>query len=112
MSLFVPLAMAAAVSARDPEARQNLVDLAYVLGEAHAIRLVCSQPPDQTWRTRMNRLVEVEKADEGLKRRLVEAFNGGFMTRQAEFKVCDERALEAERVTAERGQRLASRLAP
>jgi uncharacterized protein (TIGR02301 family) len=59
----------------------------------------------------MNRLVELEKPDDGLNRRLVDAFNGGFMTRQAEFKACDAAAVEAERVTAERGRRLAARLA-
>jgi uncharacterized protein (TIGR02301 family) len=111
MSLIAPLVLAAAIAGRDPEARQALVDLAYVLGEAHALRQVCSGPTDQTWRARMNRLIELEKPDDGLNRRLVDAFNGGFMTRQAEHKVCDEAAQAAERVTAERGRRLAARLA-
>jgi uncharacterized protein (TIGR02301 family) len=59
----------------------------------------------------MNRLMELEKPDGALSRRLVDAFNAGFMTRRAEHPSCDPGVAEAERVTARRGQALAQKLA-
>ncbi|HTI66987.1 MAG TPA: TIGR02301 family protein [Caulobacteraceae bacterium] len=111
MSWPVALMAAAAVFTRGPAERQALVDLAYVLGEAHALRQVCSGLDDQAWRERMNRMMELEKPDDGLSRRLVDAFNAGFMTRHAEHPACDPGVAEAERATAQRGQALAGRLA-
>jgi uncharacterized protein (TIGR02301 family) len=111
MSWAAPLMFAAALTARAPEERQSLVDLAYVLGEAHALRQVCFGTSDQTWRARMNRMMELEAPDPGLNRRLVDAFNAGFMTRQAERTACDEAALEAERATARKGRALSEKLA-
>ncbi len=111
MSWAVPLMFAAALAARAPEERQALIDLAYVLGEAHALRQVCSGTGDQTWRVRMNRMMELEQPDTGLERRLVDAFNAGFMTRQAERPACDAGALAAERATAVRGRALSEKLA-
>lgn len=111
MSWAAPLILAAALSGRAPADRQALVDLAYVLGEAHALRQVCSGLSDQTWRARMNRMMELETPEEALKRRLVDAFNAGFTTRQAEHPACDPKVAEAERATAQRGQALAERLA-
>lgn len=111
MSWAAPVMLAAALAARTPEERQTLVDLSYVLGEAHALRQVCSGVGDQTWRVRMNRMIELEKPDPGLSRRLVDAFNAGFMTRQAERPSCDAGALEAERATAVRGRALSEKLA-
>lgn len=106
-----PLLLAAALAGRAPEQRQTLIDLAYVLGEAHALRQVCSGSTDQTWRERMNRMMELERPEDGLNRRMVDAFNAGFMTRQAEHPSCDSAAAEAERATARRGQALSETLA-
>ena len=77
--LAAALAAGPAGPERAPVERQALVDLAYVLGEAHALRQACSGTTDQTWRARMNRLIELEKPEEGLQRRLVDAFNAGFL---------------------------------
>jgi uncharacterized protein (TIGR02301 family) len=99
-----------ALAARTPDQRQALVDLAYVLGEAHALRQACEGTNDQTWRVRMSRMVEVEAPEEALRRRMVESFNAGFMTRQAEHPTCGPQIPEAERATAERGRALARRL--
>jgi uncharacterized protein (TIGR02301 family) len=111
MSWAAPLMFAAALAARAPDERQTLIDLAYVLGEAHALRQACSGAADQTWRARMNRMMELEKPEEGLNRRMVDAFNAGFMTRQAEHPACDGSVVEAERTTARRGQALSAKLA-
>lgn len=111
MSWAAPLLLAAALAGRAPEQRQTLIDLAYVLGESHALRQTCSGSADQTWRERMNRMMALERPEDGLSRRMVDAFNAGFMTRRAEHPSCDADAAEAERETARRGRVLAEKLA-
>ena len=105
-----PLMVAAALAARSPDQRQAMVDLAYVLGEAHALRQACDGPNDQTWRARMSRMITVEAPDAALQRRMVDTFNAGFMARQAENPTCGPGVPEAERATAARGRALAQRL--
>jgi uncharacterized protein (TIGR02301 family) len=99
--------IAAALVARSPDQRQALVDLAYMLGEAHALRQACRGLDDQTWRTRMSRMVAIEAPEDALKRRMVDSFNAGFMLRQAEHPVCGPDVTEAEREIAARGRVLA-----
>ncbi|WP_374573044.1 TIGR02301 family protein [Phenylobacterium sp.] len=95
---------------RTPAQRQSLADLAYVLGESHALRQACHGEGDQFWRARMIRLLEVETPDENLDRRLREAFNTGFSSARAAHPQCDASArADAARVAAE-GQGLAARL--
>jgi len=90
--------------------RQSLVDLAYVLGEAHALRQACQGEDDQYWRTRMIRMVDTEQPDAALDRRLKESFNTGFASRQGEFPTCTGATRRAEIATAARGQSLAAQL--
>jgi uncharacterized protein (TIGR02301 family) len=96
---------------RPPAVRQNLVDLAYVLGEAHALRQVCEGVQDQYWRQRMVRLMDTEQPDATMERRLRESFNTGFATRQGEFPTCTPAAQTAEAAAMRRGRGLAERLA-
>ena len=96
---------------RDPAGRQTLVDMAYVLGEAHALRQVCAGASDQYWRTRMVRLVETEQPDEALAERLKDAFNTGFVARQGAFPACNSAARAAMTKVMARGKVLAARLA-
>lgn len=96
---------------RDPASRQALVDMAYVLGEAHALRQVCEGASDQYWRTRMVRLVDTEQPDEALAQRLKDAFNTGFVARQGAFPVCNPAARAAMTKVLARGRNLAGRLA-
>ena len=96
---------------RPPVVRQNLIDLAYVLGEAHALRQVCAGGQDQYWRQRMIRLVDTEQPDAAMERRLRESFNTGFATRQGEFPTCTPAAQAAEAAAMRRGRGLAERLA-
>lgn len=105
----VPLA--AFAQERPPAVRQNLVDLAYVLGEAHALRQVCQGAEDQYWRQRMMKLMETEQPDISMERRLRENFNTGFATRQGEFPACTPAAQAAEEAAMRRGRGLAERLA-
>lgn len=114
--LLIALALAAAAPSafaqdRNPVQRQALVDLAYVLGEAHALRQVCHGRQDQYWRDQMIGLVDAEQPDATMERRLRETFNTGFATRQSEFPACTPAARRAEAAAMRRGRGLAGRLA-
>ncbi len=101
----------AAPAPRSPDQRQTLLDLAYVLGEVHALRAVCQGPEDQAWRSRMNRMMEVEQPDSAFRRRLIGNFNTGFATRQAETPNCRPDTPAQERAAAGLRRALAQRLA-
>lgn len=112
-ALAAALGMASGAQAQDrtPGVRQTLVDLAYVLGEAHALRQACLGAEDQFWRSRMIRMVDTEQPDAALDRRLKEAFNTGYASRQSEFPECTGAARRAEVNTLNKGQTLAGQLA-
>jgi uncharacterized protein (TIGR02301 family) len=105
------LALPAAAQDRSPAGRQDLADLAYVLGEAHALRQACEGPDDQFWRQRMVRLMSTEHPEPGLERRLRENFNTGFAIRQAQFPACTPASRRAETAALARGRALSERLA-
>ena len=95
---------------RSPAERQTLLDLAFTLGESHALRQVCEGAGDQYWRARMMRLVEVEKADQAFDAQLRDRFNTGFAAGQGQFTECGEGSLRAEQQAAVKGRTLAARL--
>jgi uncharacterized protein (TIGR02301 family) len=110
-ALILGAPLAALAQERDPAGRQTLVDMAYVLGEAHALRQACQGANDQYWRTRMMQLVETEQADAGLTQRLKEAFNTGFVAREGAYPACAAGARKAMTKVLARGKVLAARLA-
>lgn len=95
---------------REPVQRQVLVDLSYVLGEAHSLRQLCAGPADQFWRNRMLKMIETESADRAFEQRLRETFNTGYLSRQAQFSQCSAQSRDAETRVAAKGQALARRL--
>ncbi|MET3663788.1 TIGR02301 family protein [Caulobacter sp. 1776] len=95
---------------RDAGERQRLLDLAYALGESHALRQVCEGEGDQYWRARMVRLTEVEQADQAFDVQMRERFNTGFASRRSEYPTCDAASRKAEQQAARRGQALAQKL--
>jgi len=95
---------------RDAGERQRLLDLAYTLGESHALRQACEGEGDQYWRARMVRLTEVEQADQAFDVQLRERFNTGFAARRSEYPICDESSHKAEQQAARKGQALARKL--
>lgn len=95
---------------RSPVERQSLLDLAFTLGESHALRQVCEGGGDQYWRSRMVRLTEVEKADQAFDAQLRDRFNTGFAARQGQFPQCDDASRAAEQQTARKGQALSAKL--
>jgi uncharacterized protein (TIGR02301 family) len=108
---FVAVPAAAQSLHRSPEAREALVQLAYDLGEAHALHRLCAGPSDATWYGRMQQLEAEEGADEGFRRRLVESFNEGYAAGSSEFPACTMQSRAAERAVAARGAALARQLA-
>ena len=94
-----------------PVRRETVVDLAYVLGEMHALQRLCAGPDDDSWRAKMTRLMEIEKPDDLYRRRLTTRFNDGYMDGSAGFTACDPESQAAERAMAEKGRALSRRLA-
>ena len=109
--LIVPLlallaAAPAAAQERSPAARRTVVDLAYILGQAHGIAVVCDGG-SQAWRARMARLRAVEGADEAFDRQLVTVFNAGYLDAQGRFPACGRAARREAAAVAARGRDLA-----
>jgi len=97
-------------AAQAPDRRAAAADLAYVLGEAHALRQVCVGADDGGWRTRMERMLEIEAADPAERRRLTNRFNAGFLAQRAQFPTCSDKVTAAERTVARKGLYLSRRL--
>jgi len=107
---LLALASPALAQERTPPQRQTLVDIAYVLGESHALRQVCEGAYDQYWRDRMIGVTDTEQPDAALDRRMKEAFNSGFAARRTEYPQCTRASRTAEAAVARRGQELASQM--
>jgi uncharacterized protein (TIGR02301 family) len=110
-AVLMPAAASAQPARRPGDERQTVVRLAYVLGQAHALRRLCAGPGDATWYGRMQHLLTEEATDEVSRRQLVESFNAGFANAQGEFTSCGPRSQAAEHAVAEQGRGLALRLA-
>jgi len=106
-----PPAPEPAAPPRSPAARQTLADLAYVLGQAHALRTLCDGSEEQVWRARMARMVELESPDDAFREQLYDAFNTGYLSAQAAHTRCDGRARGAMTDVAVRGRDLSATLA-
>lgn len=107
---LLALASPALAQERTPAQRQTLVDIAYVLGESHALRQVCEGAYDQYWRDRMIGVTDTEQPDAALERRMKEAFNSGFAARRTEYPQCTRASRIAEAAVARRGQTLAGQM--
>ena len=95
---------------RPPAERQTLGELAYALGESHALRQLCAGLNDQYWRDRMLRLTQVEASDPSFDAVIRERFNTGYAAGQAQAIECDAVSRRAEAAAASRGQALAQKL--
>lgn len=108
LALIVVLA-ASSPAVRNAAERHTLIELAHVLGEAHALHRVCAGPTDDLWRGRMQRLIEVEAPSESLKTELTSSFNAGFTAPETQAKDCAA-AAATERTVSRKGAMLASKL--
>ncbi|QUD87595.1 TIGR02301 family protein [Phenylobacterium montanum] len=111
LALTLSLAAPALAAERSAEDRQALADLAYVLGQSHALRQACEGQADQFWRTRMYRLLQAEQPDPVLEHRLKDSFNTGYAAAQSAYPACSPQSRRAEARAAERGRALVAGLA-
>jgi uncharacterized protein (TIGR02301 family) len=103
-ALLLAIAAPATAQERSPADRQTLVELAYTLGQSHALRQVCTGPSDYYWRRRMQHLVAAEQPDGPFNRRLADSFNDGFVASRQAFPTCNAASkAEAERIAAKGG---------
>lgn len=112
LALLIALALAPAAvlgQGRDPTSRQVLVDLAYVLGQAHALTQLCDAG-DQHWRSRMLAMVETEGDDHAFAERLRGQFNTGYISGKSQFTACGAESRRAQREVAARGAAISKRL--
>ena len=82
----------------DPLKRSDLTKLSRVMGALHALRVSCSGRDDQTYRSRMATMLDLEAPDSGeFRDPLVDAFNGGFQAYGRGASACpaDARVQEA-----------------
>lgn len=96
----------------DPARRGELLSLSRVLGQLHALRVSCAGRDDQTWRSRMATLLDLEAPASGaLREPLVAAFNAGFQTGGRGTTTCPVNYRAAEARLAREGRSLALALA-
>lgn len=87
--------------------RDQLVELAEVLGGSHYLRILCEGRGDQRWRDYMRGVIEREPQYNVV---LVEAFNRGYRNEEARFPVCDTTTRQMEAELRARGVRVAQAL--
>jgi uncharacterized protein (TIGR02301 family) len=91
---------------------ETLLELAELLGRAHAIRSVCQGDADQTWRNYMFNMLAIEAPDSGpRKSQLTSAFNRGFRSQQGASRTCTPEMGREEAQIAARGRVLAEAVA-
>lgn len=92
----------------DPMKRADLSKLSRVMGSLHALRVSCAGRDDQTYRSRMATLLDLEAPDGGeLRGPLVDAFNGGFQAYGRGTGTCPTDARTQEAGLAKNGFALA-----
>src|SRR5690349_20503690 len=111
LPLALLLAAVVGAPARAQEAGpplDQLVELADLLGRAHAIRSACNGDADQTWRNYMFNMLAIE-APGGSPRKsaLTGAFNRGFREQAARSSKCTPDSQREEAQIVVRGRALA-----
>lgn len=90
---------------------EDVARLAEILGASHYLRITCTGRADQSWRTQMMRMLDLEAPDRGRRRdRLVGAFNDGYQRQERRYAVCTPEVRAAEAELAAEGRRLADGL--
>ncbi len=87
--------------------RQQLIDLAEVLGGSHYLRITCSGRGDQRWRDYMRGVIDREP---GMRQALSDSFNQGYRNESARFPECDRNSQQTEAELRARGLRIAGAL--
>ncbi len=91
---------------------EYVVELAELLGQAHAIRSICNGDDDQTWRNYMFNMLAIEAPESGgRKSQLTSAFNRGFRKQSNSARNCSSDIAQVEAQIASRGRVLAEMIA-
>jgi uncharacterized protein (TIGR02301 family) len=95
----------------DPVKQSELARLSRVMGALHALRVSCSGRDDQTYRSRMATLLDLEApGSDDVREPLVDAFNGGFQGYGRGSNPCPTDARDQEARLAKEGYALANTL--
>ena len=96
----------------NPTKRADLARLSRVLGSLHALRVSCSGRQDQTYRSRMSTLLDLEAPNaSALRDPLVDSFNAGFQAYGLGASACPTDRSAQEAKLAKDGLRLAKQMA-
>jgi uncharacterized protein (TIGR02301 family) len=87
--------------------RDQLSQLAEILGGAHYLRILCEGRGDQRWRDYMRGVMQREPNYNSV---LVEGFNRGYRDEEARFPTCDETTRQMEAELRARGLRVSRAL--
>ncbi len=90
-----------------PPPLEFLVEMAEILGQAHAIRTACNGEGDQTWRAYMMEMMSIEAPSGNRRSELTRAFNQGYRSQSRRARSCTADLAETEAQLAERGRMLA-----
>lgn len=96
----------------DPKHQIELISLSKVLGSMHGIRTLCSSTGDQTYRTKMTAMLDLEAPDANLQKApLIIAFNEGFRRITSDSSKCNNIYKSQEKSFATIGYKIATSLA-
>lgn len=89
-----------------PPYERELLRLSEILGAVHRLRNLCGFEDGQTWRSRMEQLLDAENPSPRRRAQLVEAFNRGFEGFDLAYRDCTPAAEIALERYMEEGHKL------
>ncbi|ANH03650.1 TIGR02301 family protein [Shinella sp. HZN7] len=90
---------------------ERLERLSEILGAVHYLRNLCMDKPEDGWRASMQRLIELEAANEPKRQeKLTAAFNRGYRSFAAIYTACTDSAVVAEERYRNEGATLATEI--
>lgn len=108
--LALALAPAPPAAAAEAPYEEQLLRLAEVLGSVHFLRRLCGEE-GESWRGRMEALLEAEDPEPERRARLVARFNHGYRSFEASYSTCTASAVEAIRRYMKEGETLTGEIA-
>ena len=104
-------ATAPVVEAKPAPYDERLERLSEILGAVHYLRNLCAEKPEDNWRASMQRLIELEAANEPKRQeKLTAAFNRGYRSFAAIYTACTDSAVVAEERYRNEGATLATEI--
>lgn len=96
----------------DPLKRNDLMEISRILGAMHALRIACEGEGDQTYRSRMNSLLDIEApSDIFIRDPLIISFNSGFQSHNGGNIDCPKNKEVTEVALAQKGRILSLKMA-